>query len=148
VLRNLFFLVLLFVSTGYAFLAGGRWEKWVAGLLCAATLSTMVLLAPFAVHFVHFETGTFLIDCLLLAALFSISLISDRYWPLWITALHGVAVLTHAAVLYAPHTVPPKVYGNSTALLAYPMQLLLVVATFRHRRKLRHMSTGRSWRAS
>jgi hypothetical protein len=141
-IRFLVFTTLFFGSIGYALIAGGRSERWAAGLLATAALLTTLMLSSFPQRWGHFEFGTFLIDVALALALVVLSAVSDRYWPIWMSALQGVAVLTHTAVLFAPQIVPP-VYGNAEQLLAYPMLCLLIVATYREQSRRRRGSTGR-----
>lgn len=137
------FYALLTVATLLAFTIGGRPEKQVAMMLIAATVaSKFVAWQPFA-HFGRFEPALFAIDLLLLVGLGSVAVRSDRYWPIWLTALHAYSMVAHVARLLIPAT-DLSVYLANSALMADPGLILLMVGSWRHyRRQKRSIAHGR-----
>jgi hypothetical protein len=83
----------------------------------------------------------------MLAALVLLSSIADRFWPLWMTALHAFGVVGHIAKTMAPDILP-NVYHAAHAFSAYPVTVILIVATWRHRNRLAMDGHDRSWSIS
>lgn len=125
---------LLAVATLFAFAIGGRPERQVAVMLITATAaSKIVAWQPFA-HFGRFEPLLFGIDLLLLAGLGHVAMRSDRYWPIWLTALHAYSLVAHVGRLLIPSTAL-AVYLANSALTADPGLILLIVGSWRHHRR-------------
>lgn len=131
----IFYAVLLFAS-GYAMRKGGAPERWMAGLFMAATLSTnLVALIQFS-DYRTLDLTRLSVDVALLGGMMILMAKADRFWPIYATAFHLLAVLTHGVRAFDPIVLPP-VYYRVTAWLAYPTLILLVLGTYRHQlRKL------------
>ncbi|UVO50143.1 hypothetical protein M0208_06275 [Sphingomonas sp. SUN019] len=133
------FYSLLATAVSTAFLIGGRPEKQVAGMLLAATcFSKLVAWQPLA-HFANFEPALFATDVLLLVGLGRVALRSDRYWPIWLTALHAYSVIAHVARALNTDT-NVTVYLANSAMTADPGLVLLTVGSWRHWRRRSQMS--------
>jgi hypothetical protein len=91
---------LLITCSVYAALAGG-----VSGRI-GATLNIGATLATYAVLEIGSWSATnlpvFMVDFLLMIALFWLALKSDAYWPIWAAGFHLITVLGHAATMIAP----------------------------------------------
>lgn len=72
------------------------------------------------------EIGIFVVDVATLIAFIAIMARSTRFWPLWITALQTIAVMTHVARFLKPQTVP-MAYAVAEQLWAYVVILILIV---------------------
>lgn len=133
-----------FVGTlAYAGLRGGAPER-ITALLFA--IAYFLSLAQHAAHMNEFDKvniGLFLVDLGLFAALYLLSLFTTRFWPIWMCAMQGVDVLTHLLPLIEPG--PGYGYAIMVQFWAYPMQALLIVATWRHRRRLERDGTDPPW---
>jgi len=133
-----------FVGTlAYAGLRGGAPER-ITALLFA--IAYFLSLAQHAAHMNEFDKvniGLFLVDLGLFAALYLLSLFTTRFWPIWMCAMQGVDVLTHLLPLIEPG--PGYGYAIMVQFWAYPMQALLIVATWRHRRRLERDGTDPAW---
>lgn len=137
------FNILMLAASVYALGWGGAPER------VFVLLSAVALYASIHAHHEHFlklEVGLFLVDLALFGALYILSLFSTRFWPIWMTALQGLSVLSHAVIL------APGQEGFGYAVLeqvwAWPMEILLIVATFRHRQRLAWSGTDRPWTLS
>lgn len=73
-----------------------------------------------------------LVDIVVLAALWSIALTSDRFWPYWVTAWQLIGVLVHLQMVFFANILPTA-YGYVTMYLAFPMVLVMLAAAVRHR---------------
>lgn len=133
VIRQLIYGVLMWAVCLYAFFRGGWAERVTAGGILIATYLTVLLLSPFAVRFQVVELPVMFVDTILLLVLVAISLTSEKFWPLWLTAMQGLTILSHLAP-YVPHVLP-WAYGNAVAVWIYPMLLILAIAVHRHHRE-------------
>ncbi|MBJ6123204.1 hypothetical protein [Sphingomonas mollis] len=144
----LFFYALLATACGYAAYRGGAPERWVAGILLAGTVATWAVAiglgGSHAGHFIGLEYGVLIVDSIMLVALMVVAALADRFWPLWMTALHGFGVVGHVAKAMAPE-IMPNVYQAAHLFSAYPVTILLILATRWHVRRLREAGHDRSW---
>ncbi len=147
-IRILFFCMLLTCVSGHAIRRGGAPERAVAIILLAGTLSTWAVAigvnGSTAGHFITVEHGVLLVDCLMLVALMGVSLVADRFWPLWMTALHAFGIVGHLAKAIAPE-IMTNVYLAAHLFSAYPGLILLALATHWHRQRLRRDGHDWSW---
>jgi hypothetical protein len=138
--------ILLVVACLYALVRGGAPERLVALMLVAAFYASIRVTAPYPYGFHHVEVGLFLVDLALFAALYLLSLFSTRFWPIWMTAMQGLSLLAHVMAL----TPQPSAFGYQALeeFWAIPQLILLIVATYRHRRRLARNGTDTSWTIS
>ena len=133
--RVALFYLLLVSCCGYALSRGGKPERLVAAayVLCVI-ISNILVLPPFGTRYSGVEYGVMLTDVALLMLIAGVALFSERYWPLWMTAMQAMTVLAHLGRLLPQ--VKAWTYWNAVTLWSYPMLLLLVIATSRHRMRL------------
>ena len=143
----LVFNTVLILVAGFALWKGGAPERIVAVSFLAAAGATRLAQYGASGMFEDLELDILVIDLVLLALLVVIAFRSDRVWPIWMVGLHGLTVGVHAAKAYDPGIVS-WIYGMALGKLAYPMLLILVVATIRHRRRLTLYGTDPSWKRS
>ncbi len=116
----------------YAFFRGGWAERVTAGSILIATYVTVLVLSPLAVRYQFVELPVMAVDTIVLLVLVGISLKSEKFWPLWLTAMQGLTILSHLAP-YVPHVLP-WAYGNAVAVWIYPMLIVLAFAVHFHHR--------------
>ena len=146
-IRLILFLVLWLGCCLYALMRGGAPEKIGASIFLTAALLSMVSAEPAGSRFDSVETGVLLVDLGVLAGFLALALTASRFWPIWMSGMQGVQVLSHFAIAVNA-TVIPWAYWNAQTLWAYPMLLLLAAATAWHRSRLRTMGADPSWRRS
>ena len=147
VLRIAIFNVLLVTSCGYALVRGGTPERLGGACFLLAAALSAASVSPLAVRFHHLETGLFLADILVLGVFLSLSYLSERFWPLWISGLQLDEVGTHVVSWIAPDILP-RAYSEAVTLWAYPMLIILVIGTRHHRIRLGRYGTDNSWKTS
>lgn len=108
----------------YTFRFGGRPERIGAIAMWGATY----LSVPSSHYYAGPEFGILVVDSALLAVLLFLLIKSDRYWPIWATGFHLIAVLTHFAKAIDP-MILPVAYANYLVLWSYPVLATLLVAT-------------------
>src|SRR3546814_17797262 len=89
------------------------------------------------------EWPMFAVDSAAFAALYILSLISTRYWPAWMAAMQGCVALSHLSGLRLD--IIPWAYGTVVAGWAYAMLVVLIIATCRHRQRLRRYGADPAW---
>jgi len=124
---------------GAALAVGGPSEKYGACAFYGAWLATLLLrsgdrLGP--------QYGALAADIALMALLIPLALRSHRYWPIWMTGFHLLAVLTHAGRIL-DRSMNPWAYLTGAQIWGYLTLLSLAVGVYgawQERRQL--MSAG------
>lgn len=129
---SLFRLLLLLIVL-YAFLRGGRDERLAAAMCLVAAVATTLLLSPLQQRFATVEYAVFAVDLLLLAGFIIIALRSKRFWPLWVSGLQLTTIFGHL-FKFAEADLVSKAYAASLNFWAYPIILILGLATWRSAR--------------
>lgn len=136
------FNVMLALVCGYALWRGGAPERIAAVAFAAAAAVTYAFMYNYG--FGSLSALYFALDVALFAAIAGVSIIADRFWPMWAAAIQLVIVAVHAAKALRPELLP-FVYYVATAKLAYPMVVLLGVGTLRHRARLARWGSDAGW---
>ena len=123
----------------YALLRGGWPERAGALILLAGSILTAAAMSPAAGRFATVELGVLAVDLLVLAAFVAVALKSDRYWPLWTSALQFAGVLVHLARLADPEMMRNG-YAFLLAVWSYPMLVTIAVGTRAHRQRVKRRS--------
>ncbi len=131
--RQIIYGVLIWTIFVYALRRGSWAERLAAGGIIANAYLTVLVIS--ANRFTHLETAVMLVDAALLLLLIYIALRSDRYWPLWMAAMHGLTMLAHLSP-YVPH-MQPLGYWRAAASWSWPMLIVLVLGIRGHDRERR-----------
>lgn len=123
------------LASAYACWRGGAPERLVGALLLAALVATVLTPLQASYTYAGLNWPLLRIDLLLLMALVAVALLADRFWPMWLAATQLVAIGAHGVRVYSPDIVPVA-YWALTSRIAYPMLLLLMLGTARHRLRL------------
>lgn len=145
--QSIIYYSLLGLTCGFALWRGGGPERTVALLFVAASIASDNAYAIGTDKYLNVELGVLLVDLALLASLAAVMILANRFWPIAMVSLHALGVLAHwvraqEASMFAP------TYNALLSLWSYPMLLILVMATVRHRRRLRQSGADPSWRRS
>lgn len=100
VLINILVWMLLALCSVYAAVAGGTTGRIGAALNVGATVAT--LYAQDAMPWTQTHVPVFMVDVVLMAALFALAMKSHVYWPIWAAGFHLITVTGHAATLISP----------------------------------------------
>jgi hypothetical protein len=141
--RNLF-IALLAGTALYAFRAGGKPERWTAGLFIGAGLLTLLVHSPWPARYVGLETAVLLVDLALLFCLLAIALRADRFWPLLMASFQTMAVAAHAAKALDLQ-LGAGAYQQALVFWSYATLPLLALAVWRHRRRTVLGEDVRDW---
>jgi hypothetical protein len=119
-------MLIAIAGCGYAIWRGGRPER-IAG---AALLAGWIV-SPFLINnrdWFDPQWAEAILDTALLGLLLWIAFTSDRWWPMFAAAFHGLGVLMHVTMLIDPR-VPPWSYRTAAAVWSYGWLLAMVVGT-------------------
>ena len=135
-MRVAFYYAVLLLVFAYAAARGGRPEQLGAAIIGVGSLLTHAALSPLASRFGQVELSVLGVDLLALACFLALALKSQRYWPIWVSALQLIGVLAHVARLAEPSMMRPG-YAFILAVWSYPMLAIIAAATWRHHRRTR-----------
>ena len=141
---NLIFDFVLLVCCGYALWRGGAPERSGAVIFLIAVVLTRIAISEAASRFSSVELGILIVDLAVLAALLFLALRAERYWPIWLTALHIVGTAGHIVKLADPDTIR-RAYAFALAFWSYPQLFLLAIGTYRHQQRLARNGADPSW---
>lgn len=96
-MRIAVFLILWFLSSGYAIFAGGKAERLGAAILLWIIAGSMLLQLPATGSSVDIHFGGMMMDGVALAACFFLALRINRHWTLWFCAAQLVVFLGYIA---------------------------------------------------
>ncbi|USU04732.1 hypothetical protein NF700_15060 [Sphingomonadaceae bacterium OTU29MARTA1] len=138
------FNIVLLAACAYAFVAGGAPERWTAIVFLGGAIATFLL--PFR-HHQSYHTVHLLVlavDSAVLLGLIGIALRADRFWPMYVSALHLITIAIHGVKAFQPSLVP-WMYAGASGKIAYPMLVLLATGAWRHRHRLARFGSDRDW---
>jgi hypothetical protein len=138
------YLPLLAASCCYALWRGGPPERVAAGIILAAVAMSALVAGSYRSAFAQRETGIFLVDLAMFGAATLLAVRAERFWPLCMAALLGLGLQLQLLSWAAPES-GRQVYKVLHALNAYPVLLLLVAGTRRHRMRLAAAGADTSW---
>ncbi len=139
------FVGLLVLSTIYGFARGGRPEQIGAATLASGVLASIAFSHPAALQFQRVEAGMLTVDAAMLGVFLWLSFKSTRFWPAWVSGMLVAEVAVHVMRVTAPDVVP-KAYMDAVAIWSWVGQIILIVATWRHQRRLARAGVDSSWR--
>jgi hypothetical protein len=131
-LRQILFGLLMWAVFIYALRRGGWAERLAAGSTVVGSYLTVLAYSPVAVRFKQVETPVLLIDTGVFLLLLIISLRSQRFWPLWLTAMQALTIFAHLSP-FIPHMLP---WGYWRAAAVWSWLKLIVLAFVIHRHHL------------
>jgi hypothetical protein len=134
--RLILYNLLLFGACGYAFWRGRVDARIVAAAFFIGNFATFALRSQLSGGYSSVESGIFAVDLACLAAFTYAALISDRFWPLWVSGLQLTTSFGH--VLKAVHSdMLPLAYAAALRFWGYPILIILAVGVWRHQQRLR-----------
>ena len=140
-MRQLLFLALLVFCTAYGLARGGRPERVAAATMLVGCVLTWAVNSPLAIRYASVELSILMVDVAMLLIFATVALTSDRYWPIWVTALQLLVVLAHIARLADPDMLRSG-YGFVMAVWSYPQLLAIALGTRAHHRGRRLVASG------
>jgi hypothetical protein len=134
--RFILYHLLLFGACGYAMYRGKTDARIVAIGFFVGSFATYGLRSQMGGGYGSLETGVFVVDVIDLLVFTYAALISDRFWPLWVSGLQLTTSFGHVFKAIDPSLLP-LAYAAALRFWGYPILIILAVGTWRqHRRSL------------
>ena len=134
--RLLLYRALMYGVCGYALVRGKTDARIVGLVFLVGDLATLALRYPIGQDYASVETSIFVIDVLCLIAFTYAALISDRFWPLWISGLQLTTSFGHVLKAVDANLLPIA-YAAALRFWSYPILIILAVGVWRSRHRLR-----------
>jgi hypothetical protein len=135
----IFYYLLLFGACGYAFWRGTAEARIVAGAFFIGSFATIVLHSHVKGGYSSVETGVFFVDVVCFLLFTYAALISDRFWPLWVSGLQLTTNFGHIMKMIDSHLLP-FAYAAALRFWGYPILIILAVGVWRGQRRLQRNS--------
>lgn len=142
-LRLVLFNLLYVTSSLFALVRGGAPERMAALILIADFELSLFVVNPMAGRYAGVEWAMFGVDFAAFAALYLLSILSTRFWPMWMAALQGCVALSH--LVGFRRDIIAWAYGTMVASWSYLLLAILAIATWRHMRRLARHGVDPSW---
>jgi hypothetical protein len=128
--RLLIYHLLLFGACGYALVRGRTDARIVAAVFLVGDIATYALRSQVAGGYSSVETGVLVVDIVAFLGFTYAALISDRFWPLWVSGLQLTTSMGHIFKAIDTHLLP-LAYAAALRFWAYPILIILAVGTWR-----------------
>lgn len=130
--RPLLYGLLMWAVCFYAGFRGGWEERIAIAGIVLSTYASLLLVAFLELRYRQIELPLVLVDAGIALLMCAIAVRSRKFWPLWLTAFTGIALLSHLAALMPGMF--SQLYYDATALWSYPQLLVLAIGIANHRR--------------
>jgi hypothetical protein len=135
--RLIIYRALMYGVCGYALLRGKTEARIVGLVFLAGDLATLGLRSSYA----SVETEILIIDILAFLAFTYAALISDRFWPLWISGLQLTSSMGHLFKAIDAQLLP-LAYAAALRFWAWPILIILGIGTWRSQRRARRETSA------
>lgn len=146
-MRIILFLAFLLVALAYAARRGGAPERVMAAIALTMVVADAVLHRFVPIEFATLDTGHLAIDLFGASSTVLLALCAHRFWPMFAAVLHLLPLLAHSSRLLDV-TLHPAAYLTMQVAASWLVPPLLILATWRHQRRLRQGGSDRSWHVS
>jgi hypothetical protein len=138
------FLILLVSAVAISLLWGGAPERIAAVIITLGVVASALVASPYTNRFQGVEVNIMAVDTVMLLSFVLLALYADRFWPMWISSMQLILVLSHLPKLMMT-AILSQSYMVLSAMWAYPIVLMLIIGTIRHRKRLKEFGTDYSW---
>jgi hypothetical protein len=144
---NYVFVALLIGCVAYAFVSGGAPERIGASIYAAGSVLTWLVVSAPPVRFRGVEIGVFIVDAFVFLGFVLLALRANRFWPIWVSALVGLGIAGHLAMLLHPQVIP-WAYAVVLSIWSYPIMAIMAAGIWTHRRRRIRNGADPSWTRS
>lgn len=143
-MRIALFLAFLLAATGYAAWRGGGPERAMAAIALTMVGADQLLHMFVPPEYAALDFGHLAIDFFGVTATTGLALVAHRFWPMCAAVLHMLPILAHTT-RWLDVTMQPSVYLTMQVATSWPVPLILILATWRHQRRLARGESEPSW---
>jgi hypothetical protein len=134
--RLIVYYLLLFGACGYAFWRGKAEARIVASAFFVGSFATIAIRSHSSGSYSSLEAGIFVIDVACFLVFTYAALISDRFWPLWVSGLQLTTSFGHIMKVIDANLLPIA-YAAALRFWGYPILIILAIGVWRGQRRLR-----------
>ncbi|MBE1527891.1 hypothetical protein GGC65_002347 [Sphingopyxis sp. OAS728] len=142
--RIALFLAFLLIAVVYSLWRGGGPERAMAAIALTMVGADQLLHSLVPPEYAALDLGHLAIDLFGAAATFMLALFAHRFWPMCVAVLHILPLLAHTSRMIDV-TMQPAIYLTMQVATSWPVPLILILATWRHRRRLVRGESEPSW---
>ena len=135
-LRLALYYLLLFGACGYALWRGKVDARIVAAAFFLGNFATIVVRSHTGGGYSSVDSGIFVVDVACFVAFTYAALISDRFWPLWVSGLQLTTSFAHVMKMIDSHLLP-LAYAAALRFWSYPILIILALGVWRGQKRLR-----------
>ncbi|OWR01244.1 hypothetical protein [Sphingopyxis witflariensis] len=139
------FFLFLSVALGYAAWRGGGPERAMAGIATVMVISDPILHRFVPPGYASIDFGHLVIDGFGAVSTLTLALVAYRFWPMIAAALHILPMMAHASRA-SDLLMHPAAYMIMQVAWSWLVPPVLILATWRHQRRLRQNGNDPSWR--
>jgi hypothetical protein len=132
--RLIVYYLLLFGACGYAFWRGKAEARIVATAFFVGSFATIAMHSRLRGGYSSLETGVFVVDLVCLLLFTYAALISDRFWPLWVSGLQLTTSFGHVMKMVDSDLLPIA-YAAALRFWGYPILIILAIGVWRAQRR-------------
>jgi hypothetical protein len=132
--RLIIYYLLLFGACGYALWRGKAEARIVAIAFFVGNFATIAMHSHLRGGYSSLEKGVFVVDVVCFLVFTYAALISDRFWPLWVSGLQLTTNFGHVMKMIDSHLLPIA-YAAALRFWGYPILIILAVGVWRARRR-------------
>lgn len=133
--RLVLYYLLLFSACGYALWRGKVDARIVAAAFFIGNFATIALRSHSTGAYSTLDPGILAVDMVCLLAFTYAALISDRFWPLWVSGLQLTTSFGHVLKLIDSSLIP-LAYAAALRFWGYPILIILAIGVWRSQRRL------------
>ncbi|HJS13367.1 hypothetical protein [Sphingopyxis sp.] len=143
-MRTALFLAFLLAALGFAAWRGGGPERAMAAIALGLVGADGILHRYIPVEFATLDVGHLAIDVSGVAATATLALCAHRFWPMIAAVLHILPLMAHMSRVL-DMTLHPAAYLTMQVAASWLVPPLLILATWRHQRRLQRRGSDPSW---
>ena len=143
-MRTALFLAFLLAALGFAAWRGGGPERAMAAIALGLVGADGILHRYIPVEFATLDVGHLAIDVSGVAATATLALCAHRFWPMIAAVLHILPLMAHMSRVL-DMTLHPAAYLTMHVAASWLVPPLLILATWRHQRRLQRRGSDPSW---
>jgi hypothetical protein len=134
--RLLLYRALMYGICGYALFKGKTDARIVGAVFLVGNFATLALRSHLASEYSSVESAVFVIDLICFLLFTYAALISDRFWPLWVSGLQLTTSFGHVLKL-VDSSLLPLAYAAALRFWGYPILAILAVGVWRSQKRVR-----------
>ena len=120
---------------GYALFRGRTEARIVAAVFLIGNFATLALRSHLATQYSSVEPAVFVVDVVCFLFFTYAALISDRFWPLWVSGLQLTTSFGHV-LKFVDSSLLPLAYAAALRFWSYPILIILAVGVWRSRQRI------------